>query len=106
VSSRRILVYLVAVLNICLISHVLAQTEAEDIETQIAGFEGSLREEPENTEILLKLGILYHNLGVEGDKKAVKKAKDLFEKLLELEPKNAEALAWYGSVLTLRGRDV
>ena len=43
---------------------------------------------------------------MEGDKKAVKRAKNLFENLLELEPQNAEALAWYGSVLTLRGRDV
>lgn len=105
-NLRRILVYLIVILNICLGSHVLPQNEAEDIQMQIAGFEDSLREEPENTKILLKLGILYHNLGVEGDKKAVNRAKDLFEKLLELEPQNVEALAWYGSVLTLRGRDV
>ena len=89
-----------------MVSQALPQTEAEDIQTQIAVFEDSLREEPENIVILLKLGILYHNLGVEGDKKAVKRARNLFEKLLELEPQNAEALAWYGSVLTLRGRDV
>ena len=105
-SPRRILVCLVIILNICLVSHVLPQNEAEDIQTEIAVFEDSLREEPENTVILLKLGILYHNLGVEGDKKAVKRAKKLFEKLLELEPKNVEALVWYGSVLTLKGRDI
>jgi tetratricopeptide (TPR) repeat protein len=106
VSPRRILVYLVIILNTCLVSHALAQNEPEDIQTQIETLKDSLRQEPENTEILLKLGILYHNLGVEGDKEAVKKAKNLFEKLLELEPQNVEALAWYGSVLTLRGRDV
>lgn len=105
-NLRRILVYVVLILNICLVSRVLPQNEAEDIQTQIVVFEDSLREEPENTEILLKLGILYHNLGVEGDKKAVKRAKKLFEKLLELDPQNAEALAWCGSVLTLKGRDV
>ncbi len=105
-SSRRILVYLIVILNICLVSRVLPQNEAEDIQMQIAVLKDSLREEPENTEILLKLGILYHNLGVEGDKKAVKRAKKLFQKLLEINPQNVEALAWYGSVLTLRGRDV
>ncbi|MCJ7646088.1 tetratricopeptide repeat protein [bacterium] len=105
-SPRRILVCLVIILNICLVSHVLPQNGAEDIQTEIAALEDSLREEPENTGILLRLGILYHNLGVEGDKKAVKRAKNLFEKLLELEPQNIEALAWYGSVLTLKGRDI
>jgi tetratricopeptide (TPR) repeat protein len=106
VSPRRILVYLVIILNTCLVSHVLPQNGAEDIQTEIAALEDSLRQEPEDTGVLLKLGILYHNLGVEGDRKAVKRAKNLFEKLLELEPQNIEALAWYGSVLTLRGRDV
>lgn len=105
-NLRRILVYVVLILNICLVSRVLPQNEAEDIQMQIAALKDSLRQEPENTGILLKLGILYHNLGVEGDKKAVKRAKKLFQKLLELDPQNAEALAWYGSVLTLRGRDV
>lgn len=105
-SPHRILVYLLIILNICLVSHVLPQNEAEDIQTQIAALEDSLRQEPEDTGVLLKLGILYHNLGVEGDRKAVKRAKDLFEKLLELEPQNAEALAWCGSVLTLKGRDI
>ena len=106
-TLRRILVYLlVVILNIRLVNHVLPQNEAEDIKVQTSALEDSLRQEPEDTGVLLKLGILYHNLGVEGDRKAVKRAKNLFEKLLELEPQNTEALAWYGSVLTLKGRDV
>ena len=105
-TLRRIFVYVVLILSICLGSHVFPQNEAEDIQSQIVALKDSLRQEPENTGILLKMGILYHNLGVEGDKKAVKRARKLFQKLLELDPQNAEALAWYGSVLTLRGRDV
>ncbi|MFC4402442.1 tetratricopeptide repeat protein [Gracilibacillus xinjiangensis] len=43
--------------------------------------------------------------GVAGDKNAVKKAYDIFSKLRDTEPNNAVVEAYYGSALTLRGRD-
>jgi len=101
---RRFL-YLIAILNLCLVSPLFAQSEIEKVQSRIKAFEDSLQMNPTNTRILLKLGVLYHKLGVQGDKKAVKKAEDLFKRLLELEPENAEAHSWYGSVLTLKGRD-
>lgn len=81
---HRIFVYVV-LLTIHLVSPVFPQNGDSDAREQIVTLEGRLREESENTEILLKLGILYHNLGVKGDKKAVKRAENLFEKLSKLE---------------------
>ncbi|MBM7572337.1 hypothetical protein [Aquibacillus albus] len=44
-------------------------------------------------------------LGVDGDKKAVKKAYEIFLKLRDTEPDNALVEANYGSTLALLGRD-
>jgi len=87
-------------------SCVLARVpEREATWEQIKQLEGYLKTSPENTQILKKLGIIYHRLAEKGDKKAVKQAESLFKKLLQLEPKNAEVLSWYGSILTMKGRD-
>ncbi|WP_240468711.1 hypothetical protein [Gracilibacillus sp. YIM 98692] len=43
--------------------------------------------------------------GVDGDKKAVKLAYDIFLKLRDSEPNNALVEAYYGSTLALLGRD-
>ena len=61
----------------------------------------------ETTELkgLIDQGVVYHHKGASGDKKAVKEAERLFKKALLIEPKNPEVLAWYGSVLTMKGRD-
>ncbi|MDI6752533.1 MAG: tetratricopeptide repeat protein [bacterium] len=73
--------------------------------SEMGKLEELLKKEPENVKILLKLGIDYHHKGVEGDEKAVKEAEKVFKKVLWLEPDNVEVLAWYGSTLTLKGRD-
>jgi tetratricopeptide (TPR) repeat protein len=70
-----------------------------------AGFEKQLQTNPNDTDILLKLGRIYHDMGAKGDKDAVNKAADYLEKLIALNPNHAEAHCWYGSVLTLKGRD-
>ena len=54
---------------------------------------------------LIDLGVAYHHKAVEGDKKAVKEAEKLFKNALQIEPENPVILAWYGSVLTMKGRD-
>ena len=76
---------------------------AESIEEKINVLETELAGEPKNVSILLELGKLYHSLAVNGHRDAVSKAEKMFEKVLEVEPNNTEALVWHGSVLTLKG---
>ncbi len=67
--------------------------------------EEKLKTAPGDTKLLMKLGISYHSFAEKGQKNAVKKAEAVFKTLLQIEPKNSEALVWYGSVLALKGRD-
>lgn len=64
-----------------------------------------LEKKPDNKEILFKLGVLYHNAGLKGDKEAVLKGEKVLKKLVKIEPENAEARCWLGSILTLKERD-
>jgi tetratricopeptide (TPR) repeat protein len=105
--TMKKLIYLIAILNLCIFSSLLlfSQSKTEGFELRVKALEDSLKVAPESTQFLLELGILCHNVGTEGDKNAVKKSKKILEKLIKLEPENAEAHCWYGSVLTLNGRD-
>ena len=60
--------------------------------------ENNLKEE-------LKKAKKLHNKGVDGDKKAVQKAKDELLTLRQIEPNNALIEAYYGSSLALLARD-
>jgi len=56
--------------------------------------------------LLFELGKAYHDMAGENeDKDAVKKAEQYLSKLLEIEPENAPAMVYYGSVLTMKARD-
>lgn len=70
-----------------------------------AVLEDSLKHDPENKVLLLKLAIQYHNLALRGDKDATEKAEDVLHKLLKLDSLDAEAYCWLGSLLTIKGRD-
>ena len=83
-------------------SFVLAQGELDDPTI----LEDQLKQNPDQPELLLKLGRIYHDSGARGDEEAVKKAVGYLEKLLELSPNLPEARCWYGSVLTMKARDV
>ena len=77
------------------------------IQAQVSLWEDQIKEDPGNTELLLKLGQYYHDLGGnQQDKGAVKKSVQNLERLLDLEPKNSVAMVYYGSALTMRARDV
>jgi len=47
-----------------------------------------------------------HQQGVDGDEQAVRDCIALLERTLAADPDNARALAWLGSALTLRARDL
>ena len=73
---------------------------------QVSQWENMLNKDPQNTEVLLKLGKHFHDLGGNGDKKAAKKSVQYLRRLLELEPRNSVAMVYYGSGLTMRARDM
>lgn len=75
-----------------------AQESAKDLEAQ-------LQRAPHDVNALMKLGVLYHNEGVAGNEKSVEKGFSCFDTVLALDPTNAVALAYWGSLWTLRARD-
>ncbi|MGH7597291.1 MAG: tetratricopeptide repeat protein [bacterium] len=72
---------------------------------QLKEYETRLAANPNDQEALLKLGIYYHNRGGEGDEKAVDKAVDFLDRLLQLNNRHTVAMAFYGSAVTMQGRD-
>ncbi len=54
---------------------------------------------------LVLLGKTFHNQGKAGNKDAVDKGFPYLDKALQIDPSNAVALAYRGSLWTLRGRD-
>lgn len=72
---------------------------------RLALLQAQLAAAPTNTALLLRLGDLCHDQGIEDDREAVKLAEKYLLRLLELEPTNALARAFYGSTLTMKGRD-
>ena len=72
---------------------------------EIRELESRLKASPNDESVLMELGRLYHDLGVGGDEKAVARAFELFDHAVKLDSSNAVALAYRGSVWTLRARD-
>ena len=64
-----------------------------------------LEQKPNDVETLIKLGMIYHDQGVAGNDDAVDKGFTCLDKVLQLDPSNAVALAYRGSLWTLRARD-
>lgn len=74
------------------------ETETGDSDQSVAGHQHALEETFAKAVELVELG-------VEGDKGAVKKAYELFKKMHEADPDNPLIEAYYGNVITLLGRD-
>lgn len=72
---------------------------------EIRELEARLKATPDDESVLMELGRLYHDLGVAGDEKAVARAFELFDRAVKLDSTNAVALAYRGSIWTLRARD-
>lgn len=75
------------------------------VTAQVRELETALKDDPDNTEILLRLVRAYHEAGGNGDRAAVKKAESYLERMIELNPENGLVLVYHGSVLTMRARD-
>lgn len=96
-SLSKLVIFLSIIFSLTV--SVLAQTE---------NFEERLKQDPENPALLLEAGRIYYEGAYEGSdaKENFKKAEQVFKKLLELDSKNAVALVYYGSMLTMKARDV
>jgi tetratricopeptide (TPR) repeat protein len=71
----------------------------------IKELEESLQQKPNDVEMLIALGKLYHDQGAGGNTEAVEKGFTCLDKALQLDPTNAIALVYRGSLWTMRGRD-
>jgi tetratricopeptide (TPR) repeat protein len=86
------------VLASCIFTASPAQESVKDLEALV-------QRSPRDVATLMKLGTQYHLQGVAGDEKAVEKGFACFDTVLVIEPSNALAWAYRGSLWTLRGRD-
>ncbi|MGD9899420.1 MAG: tetratricopeptide repeat protein [Calditrichaceae bacterium] len=64
-----------------------------------------LKNNPGDSETMLKLAVIYHDQGADGDKEAVKKSEQYLKDILDINPSNALAKAYLGSVYSMYGRD-
>ena len=72
---------------------------------KVKQLEGTLQQNPNDVGTLIALGKIYHDQGASGNTDAVDKGFDCFERVLQLDPSNAVAFAYRGSLWTMRGRD-
>jgi tetratricopeptide (TPR) repeat protein len=71
---------------------------------RISELEAKLKSAPNDESVLMELGKMYHDLGAAGNDKAVDRAFEIFGKALTLDSSNVVALAYRGSLWTLRAR--
>jgi tetratricopeptide (TPR) repeat protein len=96
--TKRMIAVLIAAL-VALAALLVGGQSADDWEKQ-------LKENPDSTDLLLKLGRFYHEqAGLEGQMDAVGKAEKYLSRLLGLEPDNPGGLVYMGSLLTIKARD-
>lgn len=71
----------------------------------VSELEALVQKNPNDVGVLIELGTLYHNQGGAGNEDAVEKGFTYLDKALQLDSTNAIALAYRGSLRTMRGRD-
>lgn len=81
------------------------ESSPPELKADIASLESQLSQEPDNVDLLFRVGRAYYRRGAEGDKTAVEPARKKLEKALELDAKHALARVVLGSVYTLKARD-
>jgi hypothetical protein len=84
----------------------IALAMAEDSFTnKLTALQAQLASSPSNIALLVKLGDLCHDEGVNDNPEAVKLSEKYLKEALALESTNAFAKVLFGSVLTMKGRD-
>ena len=78
---------------------------ADSYATTLATMQAQLASSPSNLTLLVKLGDLCHDEGVNDNPEAVKLSEKYLRQALALDSSNAFAKVLHGSVLTMKGRD-
>lgn len=91
--------------SVLLTASLLFLVSSSSGQETIVQLEARLKAAPDDQSVLMELGRMYHDRGVEGDERAVDRAFEIFERALALDSSNAVALAYRGSLWTLRARD-
>ncbi|NPV81483.1 MAG: hypothetical protein HPY52_14680 [Firmicutes bacterium] len=99
------LLTLMAIMAVCSTMVVFPPATLAADAGRIQELEAKLKENPRDIKLLMDLGTMYHSKALEGDKQALQRAEQVFKEVLKIEPDNAEAHAWYGSTLTIKGRE-
>jgi tetratricopeptide (TPR) repeat protein len=79
---------------------------AETFADRLAALQSRLQSDPTNTLLLFQIGDLCHDEGANNDAAAVILAEGYLKRLLAIDPNHAMARVRYGSVLTMKARDV
>lgn len=74
-------------------------------QTKVDSLKNIIKNDPNNVQALIALGVHYHDLGVDGDAKAVEQGERMLKKALSLDSTNAYVTGYYGSILSLKARD-
>lgn len=74
-------------------------------QANIPDLEARLKSAPNDESLLMELGRLYHDRGIDGDDKAVDKGFEMFDRALAIDSSNVVARAYRGSLWTLRARN-
>jgi tetratricopeptide (TPR) repeat protein len=75
-------------------------------QSMVDSLESILEKNPNNLDVKLKLAITYHNMVREKENDdASERAAALFNNILKMDPNHTETMVYYGSLLTLKGRD-
>jgi len=85
-------------LGLALAVSVLGQDKVTELERRV-------QSNPKDESALMELGRLYHDRGASGDDTAVEKGLQCFDTALAIDSMNAVALAYRGSLWTMRARD-
>ena len=90
--------YVIILLLMLLTTSLFAQNKIDSLKSII-------KNDPNNIQALIALGVHYHDLGVAGDLKAVEQSEKFLKKVVSMDSTNAYATGYFGSILSLKARD-
>jgi tetratricopeptide (TPR) repeat protein len=89
-----------------LICSFLIARDTAKLKEQVQVLEKQLTGTSTDIPILIQLGQLCHKIvAMKKNSTFMEKGEKYFQKVLEYDPNNSVALIWYGSLMTLKGRD-
>ncbi len=75
-------------------------------QSELDSLEGVVKNDAQNTDAMFKLAIIYYNMvSKQENDKATERAEELFKAVLKEKNDRTDAMVYYGSLLTLKGRD-